>query len=210
MIFVLWFLRSIELNRDPETCWCWPSKNESDRGRSWHGANESRWFAGAQPLSWQWPWLVNRCKRVKSHNRSGLNIPARLVVANQGCCSRTPRNSQRKNVHTTFGNRFDSQTQCIICVTVRRRKARPAPAYQEKSEGLVCEAFRLLLVGNWLSHTSSSMIVLGKQVREVWKIPRIPPRASPSEEYSEFPDFSSLFTQDYIILLQDLVPFSKV
>ena len=50
--------------------------------------------------------------------------------------------------HTTFGNRFDSQTQCIICVTVRRRKARPAPAYQEKSEGLVCEAFRLLLVGN--------------------------------------------------------------
>ena len=101
--------------------------------------------------------------------------------------------------HTTFGNRFDSQTQCIICVTVRRRKARPAPAYQEKSEGLVCEAFRLLLVGNWLSHTSSSMIVLGKQVGEVWKIPRIPPRASPSEEYSEFPDFSSLFTQDYYI-----------
>ena len=41
------------------------------------------------------------------------------------------------------------------------------------------------------------MIVLGKQVGEVWKIPRIPPRASPSEEYSEFPDFSSLFTQDY-------------
>ena len=41
------------------------------------------------------------------------------------------------------------------------------------------------------------MIVLGKQVREVWKIPRIPPRASPSEEYSEFPDFSSMFTQDY-------------
>ena len=103
-------------------------------------------------------------------------------------------------LHTTFGNRFNSQTQCIICVTVRRRKARPAPAYQEKSEGLVCEAFRLLLVGNWLSHTSSSMIVLGKQVREVWKIPRIPPRASPSEEYSEFPDFSSLFTQDYISL----------
>ena len=44
------------------------------------------------------------------------------------------------------------------------------------------------------------MIVLGKQVGEVWKIPRIPPRASPSEEYSEFPDFSSLFTQDYISL----------
>ena len=42
------------------------------------------------------------------------------------------------------------------------------------------------------------MIVLGKQVGEVWKIPRIPPRASPSEEYSEVPDFSSLFTQDYI------------
>ena len=103
----------------------------------------------------------------------------------------------RKTNHTTFGNRFNSQTQCIICVTVRRRKARPAPAYQEKSEGLVCEAFRLLLVGNWLSHTSSSMIVLGKQVGEVWKIPRIPPRASPLEEYSEFPDFSSLFTQDY-------------
>ena len=104
----------------------------------------------------------------------------------------------RGRKHTTFGNRFNSQTQCIICVTVRRRKARPAPAYQEKSESLVCEAFRLLLVGNWLSHTSSSMIVLGKQVGEVWKIPRIPPRASPSEEYSEFPDFSSLFTQDYI------------
>ena len=93
----------------------------------------------------------------------------------------------RRFGHTTFGNRFDSQTQCIICATVRRRKARPAPAYQEKSESLVCEAFRLLLVGNWLSHTSSSMIVLGKQVGEVWKIPRIPPRASPSEEYLEFP-----------------------
>ena len=78
-----------------------------------------------------------------------------------------------------------------------RRETRPTPAYQEKSEGLVCEAFRLLLEGNCVSHTSSSMIVLGKQVREVWKIPRIPPRASPSEEYSEFPDFSSLFTQDY-------------
>ena len=63
---------------------------------------------------------------------------------------------------------------------------------------MVCEAFRLFLEGNCVSHTSSSMIVLGKQVREVWKIPRIPPRASPSEEYSEFPDFSSLFTQDYI------------
>ena len=109
--------------------------------------------------------------------------------------------------HTTFGNRFNSQTQCIICVTVRRRKARPAPAYQEKSESLVCEAFRLLLVGNWLSHTSSSMIVLGKQVGEVWKIPRIPPRASPSEEYSEFPDFSSLFTQDYYRChLQNIAP----
>ena len=43
-------------------------------------------------------------------------------------------------------------------------------------------------------------IVLGKQGGEVWKIPRIPPRASPSEEYSEFPDFS-LFTQDYISLI---------
>ena len=80
-------------------------------------------------------------------------------------------------------------------------KTRPVPAYQEKSEGLVCEAFRLLLEGNCVSHTSSSMIVLGKQVREVWKIPRIPPRASPSEEYSEFPDFSSLFTQDYYKLI---------
>ena len=37
-----------------------------------------------------------------------------------------------------------------------------------------------------------------KQVREVWKIPRIPPQASPSEEYSEFLGFSSLLTQDYI------------
>ena len=113
-------------------------------------------------------------------------------------------NNKCNIIHTTFGNHFNSQTQCIICVTVRRRKTRPTPAYQEKSEGLVCEAFRLLLEGNCVSHTSSSMIVLGKQVREVWKIPRIPPRASPSEEYSEFPDFSSLFTQDYYKLVRIL------
>ena len=91
---------------------------------------------------------------------------------------------------------FSLEKTTFICVSVH-----PSEQNLEQLKTPTNNSFYIdlqsLSLTNWVTHSESSMIVLGKQVGEVWKIPRIPPRASPSEEYSEFPDFSSLFTQDY-------------
>ena len=75
-----------------------------------------------------------------------------------------------------------------------RRKNRPAPTRRSLHKGFAC---RLQLVGNCVSYTSSSMIVLGKQGGEVWKFRVFLRGQSPRRNTRNFPDFSDLFTQDY-------------
>ena len=67
---------------------------------------------------------------------------------------------------------FSLEKTTFICVSVH-----PSEQNLEQLKTPTNNSFyidlQLLSLTNWVTHSESSMIVLGKQVGEVWKIPRI-------------------------------------